>query len=477
MAAFYKVNKDKVRPEPNFSAWVRPNETDGYLYFKANKTVIEINKHVNVQADHAELIREMGAKSTVLLKNSNRTLPLKKPKSIAVIGEDAQDPRGGPNACEDNRCYRGTLSMGYGSGTANYPYLVSPVAALRAQAAADGTALTNVEGNWDLAAARAAAAGAEAALVFASATAGENFITIDGNAGDRNNLTLWNGGDELIKAVAAVNPNTIVVLHTVGPVLIDYAKSHPNITAVVWAGLPGQESGNSLVDVLYGKVNPQAKSPFTWAARAEDYGAELMYRVATPGQPPSQSFPEGVFIDYRHFQKAHIAPTFEFGFGLSYTSFRYANLSVAPARSIYTPASGVTAPAPTGRPANASIAAAAYMAPEGFTKIKPYVYPWIEGPSLPPRAAAAHPGMSTNGSAQPIPPAGGAPGGNQGLYDVVYKIEFMVENTGDVEGTEIPQLVSPFFFSCRSSPFRIRICVRGKGGKERKKKRKKEKKD
>ena len=459
MAAFYKVSKDGKRVEPNFSAWVRPNITFGPLYHKSpGAPLIEVNKHVNVQANHAELIREVAAKSTVLLKNERGALPLRRPATMAVIGEDAQDAPGGPNACDDNRCYRGTLTMGYGSATAYYPWVVSPHAALRARAAADGTALVNVATNWDLAAARAAAAGADVALVFASATSGENFITIDGNAGDRNNLTLWNGGDALVRAVAAVHPNVVVVLHTVGPVLLDYAAAHPNISAIVWAGLPGQESGPALVDVLYGAVNPQGHSPFTWARAEADYGPRLLYTSNAPRPPPGapvgppgsgpgpwQEFPEGVFIDYRHFQRARIEPLWEFGFGLSYTDFRYENLSVVAATGAgaaakgYAAATGTTGPAATFGAVNRSVEA--NTEPRGFVRVKPYVYPWVNSTfRAGPVGGGVTPGR--NGSAQPVAPAGGAPGGHRGLYEEVYKVEFTVKNLGKVAGADVPQLVS-----------------------------------
>jgi beta-glucosidase len=263
-------------------------------------------------------------------------------------------------------------------------------------------------------------------------------LTIDGNAGDRNNLTLWNGGDALIKAVAGANNNTVVILHTVGPVLIDYAKAHPNITAILWAGLPGQESGRSLVDVLYGAVNPQGRSPFTWAKQESDYGPQLLYKSTT--NPPSQEFTEGVFIDYRHFQKAHIEPLWEFGFGLSYTDFRYENISVTPLKpAAYRPAGGMTAKAPAFGNTNRS--AAANALPEGFARVNPYIYPWLNGTTVPEMVAA--PATSkTNGSAQPVLPAGGSPGGNKGLYEDLYKIEFMARNVGKVAGVTVPQLVS-----------------------------------
>ncbi|KAK3689621.1 glycoside hydrolase family 3 protein [Podospora appendiculata] len=443
MAAYFKVHTGNYtyRPDINFSAWTK--QATGPLHPLSNSTFTVVNEFVNVQADHGDLIREIGAKSIVLLKNENHALPLNKPKSMAVIGEDAQDIPGGPNACAERGCVKGTLAMGYGSGTAEFPYLISPATALQLQASADKTAFNNTSSNWDLGAARAAASKASVAIVFAMATSGENFIIIDGNAGDRNNLTLWNGGDDLIKAVASVNPNTIVVLHTVGPVIIDYAQEHPNITAIIWAGLPGQESGNALVDVLYGKVNPQGRSPFTWGKSVADYGAQLMFKAPNPAVP-EQTFDEGIFIDYRYFDKAAVEPTYWFGFGLSYTSFDYVDLKIAVSNaSSSSAASGLTAPAPTYGTVNKS--AAANLLPAGFQKIRPYVYPWLNdssataatgtGPNI-----SSFPAAARNGSAQPVLPAGGGAGGNPGLYDVLYMISATIKNTGEVAGTEIPQL-------------------------------------
>lgn len=100
------------------------------------------------------------------------------------------------------------------------------------------------------------AAQSDTCLVFANSDSGEGYITVAGNAGDRNNLTLWHGGEQLILTTAAVCANTIVVLHTTGPVLIESWYNHPNVTAILYAGLPGQESGNSILDILNGEVNP-----------------------------------------------------------------------------------------------------------------------------------------------------------------------------------------------------------------------------
>ena len=82
--------------------------------------------------------------------------------------------------------------------------------------------------------------------VFANADSGEGYINVFGNEGDRNNLTLWRGIDQMIANVTAVSSNVIVVIHSVGAVLLPWVDNE-NVTAIVWAGLPGQESGNSLV--------------------------------------------------------------------------------------------------------------------------------------------------------------------------------------------------------------------------------------
>ncbi|OCH90099.1 hypothetical protein OBBRIDRAFT_627233 [Obba rivulosa] len=282
------------------------------------------NQHVDVQQDHFTVVREIGAAGTALLKN-NGVLPLNKPKNIAIIGSDAADASMGPNGFADRGGDDGILAMGWGSGTANFPYLISPVNALQDRARQDGTDVNWWFLNFNTAGAQSAAFGFEAAIVFVNADSGEQYITVDGNAGDRNNLTLWYNADNLINAVAEVNNNTIVVVHSVGPSILEAWIENPNVTAVLWAGIAGQEAGNSIVDVLYGDFNPSGRLPYTIAKSPSDYPAQ-----PTGGGGPndiiSVPYTEGLFIDYRHFDAQNITPRFEFGFGLSYTTFAYSNL-------------------------------------------------------------------------------------------------------------------------------------------------------
>jgi len=438
MSAFFKVGRDSARVPVNFNSWNL--STYGYGHPEAEEDYEQINWHVNVQDDHAHLIREIGGASTVLLKNTNNVLPLNRPKSIAIIGEDAHDNPGGPNACSDRNCDVGTLAMGWGSGTANFPYLIAPVTALKAQAGHDNTQFTNVSDNYDLAAIASAVTGAQAAIVFANADSGERYITVDGNAGDRNNLTLWGNGDALVTYVASLNPNTILVVHSVGAVILEDHKNNPNITAILWAGLPGQESGNAITDVLYGAVNPQAKSVFTWGKSRDDYGADVIYSFSE--EPPQLNIKEGVFIDYRHFDANNIEPTYEFGYGLSYTNFTYSNLHVqkqylAP----YRPTTGFTSPAPTFGKIDYDPSHAQF--PPGFNKVPFYVYPYLEG-SIPTGLPQNWPAGYNDSNPQPKLAAGGSSGGNSQLYDIAYTVSATIRNTGHRWGTEIAQLVGSF---------------------------------
>jgi hypothetical protein len=137
----------------------------------------------------------------------------------------------------------------------------------------------------------------EVAIVFIQADSGEGYITVDGNAGDRKNLTAWHNGDALVQAVAATNNNTIVVVHSVGPIIVEPWIENPNVTAVVWAGLPGPETGNSLTDVLYGDYNPSGRLPYTIAKSPADYPAQLVQG----NNFLTIDYTEGLNIDYRHF--------------------------------------------------------------------------------------------------------------------------------------------------------------------------------
>ena len=289
LAAWYFVHQDQGYPATSFSSW---NGGGG---------------GPNVQGTHNVVARAIARDGIVLLKNTANALPLKKPASLALVGQDAIVNPAGPNACTDRGCDTGTLAMGWGSGTAQFPYLVAPYDAIKTQAAADGTTLT-ISNTDSTSSGAAAASPAATAIVFINADSGEGYITVEGVAGDRPNLDTWHNGDALVQAIANVNKKTIVVVHSVGPLVVESWISNPNVVAVLWAGIPGQESGNGLVDVLYGTVSPSGKLPYTIAKAVGDYGTSI--------QSGDDNYTEGLYIDYRHFDQAGIVPRFEFGFGL-----------------------------------------------------------------------------------------------------------------------------------------------------------------
>lgn len=445
MAAWYYVGRDKTSIPINFDSWTP--DTFGYEHFFSKEAYTLVNEHIDVRGEHGNLIRQIGAASTVLLKNTNNALPLTgKEKFVAVFGEDAGSNAFGPNGCPDHGCDNGTLAMGWGSGTANFPYLVTPETAIQNEVLNNLGRFEAITDNFASKQIGDLARQASIAIVFVNADSGEGYINVDGNTGDRNNLTLWQGGDALIHNVSSLCNNTIVVLHTVGPVLLGDYSDHPNITAILWAGLPGEQSGNSIADVLYGRVNPGGKLPFTMARSRVDYGTDLLYLPNADTGAPQVSFAEGNFIDYRALDEADIAPVYEFGYGASYTTFEYSDLKVTKTSAgAYTPTTGQTEAAPTfGTVDNNS---ANYVFPDAINRIPFYIYPYLNSSDLETSANEsdyATPGSippgSIDSSPQPLLPASGTPGGNSQLYDVMYQIEATVTNTGSIGGTEVPQL-------------------------------------
>ena len=149
---------------------------------------------------------------------------------------------------------------------------------------------------------------------------------------DRPHLDLPGRQDELIARVAAVNPRTVVVLQTGGPVAMPWLAQ---VAAVLQAWYPGQECGNAIADVLFGLVNPAGRLPQTFPVRLEDNPAFINY----PGENGRVRYGEGLFIGYRYYDKKRLSPLFPFGHGLSYTTFSYHNLrlsvaAIAPGESL-----------------------------------------------------------------------------------------------------------------------------------------------
>lgn len=449
IAAWYYVGRDNSSVPINFDSWT--SDTFGYQHFLAKEGYNLVNEHVDVRAEHRNLIRQIGSASIVLLKNLNNALPLTgKEKFTAVFGSDAGGNSYGPNGCPDRSCDNGTLAMAWGSGSAEFPYLITPETAIQAEVLANNGIFQSITDDYAGSQILTLAAQASTALVFVNSDSGEGFVNLDGNQGDRNNLTLFKDGDTLIRNVSSICNNTVVIIHSTGPVLIDEYSKNANITAILWAGLPGEQSGNSITDVLYARVNPGGKLPFTMAANREDFGTDVLYSPNNGDQSPQIPFTEGIFIDYRSLDLTGIDPTYEFGFGLSYTTFSYSDLKVSKTGGgvTYTPTTKYTAAAPTF--GNFSVDMSQYQFPEDLTSIPSYIYPYVNGTDL---KAAANSGDAAlygdtsfvpvnaqNGSSQARLPASGAPGGNSQLYDVIYEVTATIVNSGKILGEEVPQL-------------------------------------
>jgi beta-glucosidase len=136
------------------------------------------------------------------------------------------------------------------------------------------------------------------------------------------------GQEELIREIAAVNPNTIVVVVAGGSV--DAVPWIAQARALIAAWYPGQEGGRALADLLFGDANFSGRLPISWERRAEDNPSFANYYFNDPANPNRIVYREGVFMGYRGYQRAQTKPLFPFGFGLSYTTFRYANLVATP---------------------------------------------------------------------------------------------------------------------------------------------------
>ncbi|KAJ7183523.1 glycoside hydrolase family 3 protein [Mycena filopes] len=318
LAAWYRLGQDTGYPAVNFDA----QHSDG-------SGTLNLNVDVRSSA-HTALAREIAGASAVLLKNAANALPLSTPglraKRVAIVGQDALIPN--LNCGDSNECNDGTVTIGWGSGSNSLLFTVPPITALNSTFTAAGavvaTSLTN-----DLTAGPKAAKGADVAIVLVNAMSGELglYQSVDGNEGDRNDLELWFDGSTLVQNVAAACNNTIVVVHSVGPVHMPWT-THPNISAIIYAGVPGEQTGPGLVDVLLGTVNPSGRLPFSIADDETSYGTTI---VTDPGFPlgfPVVNYTERLLLDYRYMDAHGLTPRFEYGFGLSYTSFAYSDLAI-----------------------------------------------------------------------------------------------------------------------------------------------------
>lgn len=260
-------------------------------------------KAVVTTPDHVALAQLAAEEGTVLLKDTAAVLPLDptRLRSLAVIGADGGN---------------GATTGGGGSAAVKAPRVVTPLQGIVWRAGPhvrvaydDGT---------DIARAAALSRAADVALVFVDVPESEGQDLAD--------IELPPGDDELVAAVAAANPRTVVVLDTGSAVAMPWVRQ---VAGVVEAWYPGQTDGDALAAVLFGDVDPAGKLPVTFPADLAHVPAR------TPLQWPGvgdELYSEGVFVGYRYDDAAGATPLFPFGYGLSYTTFRLggARLTVRP---------------------------------------------------------------------------------------------------------------------------------------------------
>jgi len=256
---------------------------------------------------HHALARRVAGEGMVLLKNDG-ILPLKIHKHIAVIGRTAKE----------------AYYQGGGSSHINPTQLDNPYEEL--QKMAGDTELSYAEGyptdeSFDQVLIDEAcknARSADVALLYISLPA-----TKESEGYDRPDIDLTSHQVALIKAVTAVQPDTIVILNNGAPVVM--SEWIDGTAAVLEAWMMGQAGGGAIADVIYGKVNPSGKLAETFPLKLIDTPAYINY----PGENGAVRYGEGIFMGYRYYDTKEVPTLFPFGYGMSYTTFDYQNPKVS----------------------------------------------------------------------------------------------------------------------------------------------------
>ncbi|KAL1591747.1 hypothetical protein SLS60_011746 [Paraconiothyrium brasiliense] len=379
MTPYYQLNQDQDFPTVDPSS-----EFILYLYYGLPIRNAMIPPARNVKKNHAQLIREVAAAGTVLLKNDHNVLPVSKNvTNVAIFGNGAPDPTDGlyffaadPNLAANQRQLgdvAGNFPIGGGSGSGRTTDLISPLRAIRDRGFKNGFRTQYITDNKLLSEASPSIFPLpDVCIVFLKTYATE--------AWDRLSFENdWNS-TLVVENVSKLCPNsTVVVTHSAGVNTLPFIDS---ASAVVAAHYPGEQAGHSIVDVLWGDVNPSGHLPYTIPKKESDYDIPIVNITgpnATDADAWQADFTEGLLIDYRHFDAFNITPLYEFGYGLSYTTF-----GVSP-NITFSPAVG-------------------------------------------------------NLAAFPIPAKKTSPGGNPDLWATILNVTVTVTNTGPVAGAAVPQL-------------------------------------
>jgi len=258
---------------------------------------------------HHALARRISSESIVLLKNAGGLLPLSGSGTLAVIGKAAREPY-----------FQGGGSSHINPTRVDVPLdelaRLAPDAGL-IYALGDGDIIEGVDRAL-IDEAAAVARRADVALLYIALPAAK-----ESEGYDRADIDLTEQQVALIQGVATVQPKTVVILNNGSAVAMDAWID--NVAAVLEAWMMGQAGGGAIADVLFGRVNPSGRLAETFPRRLEDTPAFINY----PGDGDTVRYGEGVFIGYRYYDARGVDVLFPFGYGLSYTTFEYANLRVS----------------------------------------------------------------------------------------------------------------------------------------------------
>ncbi|KLU58104.1 glycosyl hydrolase family 3 [Paenibacillus sp. VT-400] len=258
--------------------------------------------------EHHQLARKVAAESMVLLKNEEGILPLGREGDVAIIGAFARKPR----------------FQGGGSSHIN-PTKVDDIVEEMTQVAGEGVTFSYAPGyrieaddvdETLMHEAVQAAQSADTAVVFVGLP-----DRYESEGYDRAHLRLPDNHIRLIEEIAKVQSRVVVVLSNGSPVEMPWL---PQVQAVLEAYLGGQAVGGAIADLLYGEVNPSGKLAETFPAKLSHNPSYLNF----PGEGDRVDYREGIFVGYRYYDKKELEPLFPFGYGLSYTTFEYADLKV-----------------------------------------------------------------------------------------------------------------------------------------------------
>ena len=247
----------------------------------------------DVLEDHYNINRQISMAGIILLKNTNNVLPLNviHDKNLFIYGDAAGQARQGFGGAGELE-FGGAVYQGGGSGYVEPTYAIDPLTALLLKSRESHLQIRYVTEQSDYIiienSFKFRGFSDAKCLVFISAFSTEGF--------DRFDLFPSNNGDLLVKTIASRCANTIVIVNSVAQLNLEAWIDHPNVTAVVWGGLPSSEYGLSIVDVLFGDYNPGGKLVFTIGKRDADYGTDITLTF-------NSNYVEGVFLDYRHFDK------------------------------------------------------------------------------------------------------------------------------------------------------------------------------